>query len=180
MHSGLGDEVAVEFVALVATIEGAFGFVLVDFTRQRGSFAAADVRRIAHDKVQANWFTAGFRNCRRKQVEQVGFHAVNAFEESVVGNVTARDFKGGGGNVGGVDLRAGEGFGQADGDAAGACADIGDLETFASCRLWSARTDFTKGQAIEGHLDDVLGFRAGNQHVGGYFQFEAPKFLFSG
>ena len=39
---------------------------------------------------------------------------------------------------------------------------------------------FAQGQTIERDFDDVFGFRAGNQHGGRDFKFEAPEFLFAG
>ena len=43
----MGDELAVEFVALFAAVECRGGFVVADFDGERGGFATADVGRIA-------------------------------------------------------------------------------------------------------------------------------------
>jgi hypothetical protein len=58
VRCGLGDEIGVEFVALVAAVEGRGRFVVADFARERGGFAAADVGRIADDKIERKWRVA--------------------------------------------------------------------------------------------------------------------------
>jgi len=49
MGGGLREEVGVEFVAFFAAEESDCGFVVADFAGERGSFAAADVGRVAGD-----------------------------------------------------------------------------------------------------------------------------------
>src|SRR5712692_6928387 len=95
-------------------------------------------------------------------------------------SVVLRDGERGTRNVRGVDCRAGELLGESDGDAAGAGADVSDLQTFAGERLFAADAEFVDGEAVEGDFDEVLGFGAGNQNVGSDFKFEAPEFLFAG
>lgn len=46
---GLGDKHGIKFVAFFASIESCCRLVVADFDWQRGSFAAADVRRIANN-----------------------------------------------------------------------------------------------------------------------------------
>jgi len=41
-------------------------------------------------------------------------------------------------------------------------------------------TEFVDGQAIESDFDEVFGFGAGDEDVGGDFEFEAPEFLLAG
>jgi hypothetical protein len=74
----------------------------------------------------------------------------------------------------------GEFFGQCDGDAAGAGADVDDGEIFAGELGVAAVTEFADGQAIQSDFDEVFGFWAGDKDVGGDFEFEAPEFLLAG
>jgi len=65
-------------------------------------------------------------------------------------------------------------------DAAGAGADVGNLQAFAAECLLVAGANFADGEAVERDFDDVFGFRAGDQDVRGDFKFEAPEFLLAG
>src|SRR5260370_20637873 len=105
---------------------------------------------------------------------------MNAIGNAMALGVALSDGQGCGRNVGGVDRRGGKFLGESDGDAAGAGADVGDLEAFASEGLFAAGPAFANGEAVEGDFDDVFGFGAGNQDVGRYFKFEAPEFLLAG
>src|SRR6266571_7921343 len=105
---------------------------------------------------------------------------MNAIGNAMALGVALRDGQGCGRNVRCVDRRGGKFLGESDGDAAGAGADVGDLEAFASEGLFAAGAAFANGEAIEGDFDDVFGFGAGNQDVGCYFKFEAPEFLLAG
>src|SRR5260370_23348938 len=105
---------------------------------------------------------------------------MNAIGNAMALGVALRDGQGCGRNVGGVDRRGGKFLRESDGDAAGAGADVGDLQSFASEGLFAAGAAFANGEAVEGAFDDVFGFGAGNQDVGRYFKFEAPEFLLAG
>ena len=48
----LRDQVGVEFVAFFAAEERICRFVVAHFARERGCFASADVRWIAHDQIE--------------------------------------------------------------------------------------------------------------------------------
>ncbi len=54
------------------------------------------------------------------------------------------------------------------------------MQAFAGGFLGAAGAEFAEGEAIQDDFDQVLGFGAGNQDVGSYFEFEAPEFLFAG
>src|SRR6267143_1499817 len=105
---------------------------------------------------------------------------MDAVGGGITGGVALRNGEGGARNVRRVNRCAGQFFREGDGDAAGAGADIGDLQAFAGERLFAAGAAFADGETVEGDFDDVLGFGAGNQDVGCYFKLEAPKFLFAG
>ncbi len=94
--------------------------------------------------------------------------------------VALRDDQGWGRNVCGVDGCSGQLLCKGDGDAAGAGADIGDLQALAGEGLFPAGAELANGEAVEGDFDDMLGFWAGNQDVGRDFKLEAPEFLFAG
>ena len=61
--------------------------------------------------------------------------------------------QGNGRNVGGEDLGGGKFFGQGDGDAAGAGADIHDGEIFADEFGRAASAEFADAEPIEGDFD---------------------------
>jgi len=46
--------------------------------------------------------------------------------------------------------------------------------------LFAAGAEFAEGEAVEGDFDEVFGFGAGDEDVGGDFEFEAPEFLLAG
>src|ERR1700694_1144225 len=94
--------------------------------------------------------------------------------------VALRDGKGGARDVRGVNRCARQFLCKRYGDAAGAGADIGDLQAFADERLFAPGAAFADREAIERDFDDVLGFGAGNQDVGCYLTLESPEFLFAG
>jgi len=105
---------------------------------------------------------------------------MDAVGETEAGGVALGNFQGGFGDVGGVDGGGRKFFGQGDGNAAGAGADVNDGEVLALEARRAAGAEFADGEAIESHFDEVLGFGAGDQDVGIHFEFEAPKFLFAG
>src|SRR5438128_7015254 len=70
-------------------------------------------------------------------------------------------------------------FGEGDGNAAGTGADVGDEKAGAVVFVGAAGAEFAESEAIEGDLDEMFGFRAGNQNVGSDFEGEAPEFLFA-
>src|ERR1700674_3988765 len=123
------------------------------------------------------------RVCRRamdEAIEQIAFEETDASGDGMTSGVAAGDGESRARNIGGVDRCSGQIFREGDGDAAGAGADIGDLQAFAGEGLFAAGAPFADSEAIEGNFDDVLGFGAGNQDVGCYFKLEAPEFLFAG
>jgi len=100
-----------------------------------GSFVERDVGRVAYYQIEEKWRAGGRRPVKRR-VGREGSEKVRLAEgdlagEAQAGGVALGYGQGGGGDVGGVDLRGGEFPGQGDGDAAGACADVEDGETFA-------------------------------------------------
>jgi hypothetical protein len=52
MRGGLRDEIGVEFVTFFAAVESDFRFVIADFAHEGCGFAAADVGRVADDKIE--------------------------------------------------------------------------------------------------------------------------------
>ena len=90
------------------------------------------------------------------------------------------DCEGGRGDLGGVDFGGGEFFGEGEGDAAGACADVDDGQAFARKFGIVACAECADGEAIESDFDEVLGFGAGDEDVGSDFEFQTPEFLFAG
>ena len=94
--------------------------------------------------------------------------------------VAAGDGEGGARNVRGTNPCAGQLFCEGHGDATGAGADVGDLQAFTAECLLAAGADFADGEAVERDFNDVLGFRAGDQHIRRDFKFETPEFLFAG
>src|SRR6266404_6013710 len=117
------------------------------------------------------------RVARGEAIEQIGFEEMDAIGNRMALGVAFGDGYGCEGNVGGVDCGATEFLGEGDGNAGGAGADIGDLQAFAGERLFAAGAAFADGEAVEGDFDDVLGFGAGDQHVGSDFKLKAPEFL---
>src|SRR5712672_1834719 len=99
----------------------------------------------------------------RKNIQQIRFEKMDAVGDGVAVGVAAGDGEGGCGNVGRQDYCLWQFFRKGDGDAAGAGADVGDLQGFASESLFAAGSEFAKGEAVEGDFDDVFGFGAGNQ-----------------
>src|SRR5437667_7092031 len=100
--------------------------------------------------------------------------------DGVARGVAAGDGERGARNVRGVNPCAGQLFCEGYGNAAGAGANVGDLQALAAECLLVAGANFADGEAVEHDFDDVLGFRAGNQDVRRDFKFEAPEFLFAG
>ncbi len=70
---------------------------------------------------------------------------MNAVRNKMARGVAAGDGQRCRGNVGGEDRSSGEVFGQGDGDAAGAGADVGDLQTFTGDGLFAAGAMFADG-----------------------------------
>src|SRR5260370_27297350 len=128
-------------------------------------------------------YNRGARVCRAatdEAIEQIAFKQTDASGDGMTGGVALRNGEGGARNVGGVDRCTGQVFRERDGDAAGAGADVGDLQAFAGESLFAAGAEFADRESVERDFDDVLGFGAGNQDVGWDFKFESPEFLFSG
>src|SRR5207302_489651 len=113
-------------------------------------------------------------------IEQIRFDEMDAAGDGMARSVAAGDGERRTGNVCSVDRRCGEFLGESDGDAAGAGADVGDLQTFAGESLFAAGAELADREAVERDFDDVFGFGAGNQDVRRYFELEAPEFLFAG
>jgi hypothetical protein len=51
-RGGLRDEVCVKLIAFFAAVKSELGFVIADFPSERGPFPAADVGRIANNKIK--------------------------------------------------------------------------------------------------------------------------------
>src|SRR5437879_5005455 len=100
--------------------------------------------------------------------------------DGVARGVAAGDGERGARNVRGVNPCAGQLFCEGYGNAAGAGANVGDLQALAAECLLVAGANFADGEAVERDFDDVLGFRAGNQDVRRDLKFEAPEFLLAG
>src|SRR6266481_2377899 len=116
---------------------------------------------------------------RRYTVQKIAFRETDTVCNVLAFGVAFGDGQGRARNVGGIDRGGGEFLGQGDGDAAGAGADVGDLQAFAGERQFAAGAEFADGEAVKGDFDDVFGFGAGNQDVGRHFKIEAPEFLFA-
>jgi hypothetical protein len=71
-------------------------------------------------------------------------------------------------------------FSEGNGDAAGACADVGDHEAGAVVFVGTACAEFAEGEAVECDFDEMLGFGAGDENVGSNFEGKAPELLFAG
>jgi hypothetical protein len=175
---GLRYELPVEFVAFFAAEEGGGGFVVADFGWEVAHLFSADVGRVGDYEIEEKRCTTSGGS--RERVEQIGFEECDAIRKAEAGGAALGDDEGGGGDVGGVDQGAGEFFGECDGDAARAGADVDDGETFTGEFGIAARAEFADGQAVESYFDEVLGFRARDEDVGSDFEFEAPEFLFAG
>src|SRR5208283_893015 len=167
----LHHEFGVEFVPFFATVESNFGFMLANFAGESFGRAATDVGRITHDQIEPHGVEG-----RKK----VGLKKANTVCETETSGVAAGHIEGGGGDVRGVNDGAGKLFGQGGGDAAGAGTDIHEGEAFAGNTRRAAGAEFAEGETIECDLDEMLGFRARDQHVGRHFEFETPKLLFAG
>src|SRR5260370_26280568 len=127
-------------------------------------------------------YNRGARVCRAatdEAIEQIAFKQTDASGDGMTGGVALRDGEGGARNIGGVDRCTGQLLRERDRDAAGAGADVGDLQAFAGESLFAAGAEFADRESVERDFDDVLGFGAGNQDVGCDFKFESPEFLFA-
>jgi hypothetical protein len=85
----LGDQVGVEFVAFFAAEEGAGGFVVADFARERGGFTEADVGRVAGDEIERKWRVAS-GEWQAKSVEQVRFEETDTVGYGVALRIALR------------------------------------------------------------------------------------------
>ena len=74
----------------------------------------------------------------------------------------------------------GQFFGEGDGDAAGAGADVGYDEAQSVVFVGAASAKFAESKAVECDFDEMLGFGARNQDVRCDLEGEAPEFLFAG
>src|SRR5579859_4509473 len=113
-------------------------------------------------------------------MQQIGFSELNAIRGLVACCIALGDGESRGGNIGCDNSRARKLFGKGDGNATGASADVNDVQSIAGERSFSAGANFSYGQAIECDFDDMLGFGAGNQHLGSDFKLHAPEFLLAG
>src|SRR5690348_17486987 len=77
-------------------------------------------------------------------------------------------------------MRAGQFLCERDDDAAGAGTDVRDRPAVAVVFSRTAGTQFAHCEAVEGHFDDMFGFRARNKDIGGHLKFEAPELLLAG
>src|SRR5208282_414055 len=84
------------------------------------------------------------------------------------------------GNVGGVNGGSGKLVCQSDGNATGAGANIHDDDAFPRETRMTASADFAHGEAVERNFDEMLGFRARDEHIGRNLELQAPEFLFAG
>src|SRR5712664_4598540 len=92
------------------------------------------------------------RICRAaidEAIEQVGYDEMDASGDGMTGGVALGDGQGCGGNVGGVDRCTAQLFRERDRDAAGAGADVGDLQAFAGESLFAAGAEFADGESVE-------------------------------
>ena len=105
---------------------------------------------------------------------------MNAIGDVVTRGVAAGNFESRRGNICGEDFGVREFHAQRNGEAAGARADVGDAQSLARRSGVHVNLDSALAEALERDFHDVLGFRAGNQHRGSDFEFEAPEFLFAG
>jgi len=112
--------------------------------------------------------------------QEIALYELDAVREGVTGGVAPGDGQSRGRNVCRDDARAGKLLGKSDGDAARAGADVDDAQTIAGESSLATSANFSNGEAVQSDFDNVFGFRAGNQHVGSDFKFQAPEFLFPG
>jgi len=96
------------------------------------------------------------------------------------GRVAMGDGEGGGRNVERDELSLREFFGDSDGDAAGAGADVGDEESCAIVLVGTTSVEFAEGEAVERDFNEMFGFWARDENVWSDFECEAPEFLFAG
>lgn len=104
----------------------------------------------------------------------------DAAGDVVAGSVALRHRQCFGGNIGGEETRMGQLLCERNGDAAGACADIRDEQARAVIFVGAASLQFAKGEAVKRAFDEVFGFRARNEHIGGDLKLKSPKFLLAG
>jgi len=148
----LRNEAGDDFEAGGSGEDGVARFELADFELDLIFFGFADVGRIGDDEIESFREQAG---------EEIGLVEADAIFELMAGGVGAGDFEGDGGNVGGVDFCLREFFGQGEGDAAGAGADVGDVEVgrvgvFERGRVGGGDVDRVGGQECPPHICGLL------------------------
>ena len=159
----LGNEAGDDFEAGGSGEDGVARLEFADFELDLIFFGFADVRRIGDDEIESFREQAG---------EEIGFVEVDAILESMAGGVGAGDFEGGWGNVGGVDFCLREFFGEGEGDAAGAGADVEEADGVGGVewgRVGGMDVDRVGGRErppctseFQDGFDGVFGFGAGD------------------
>ena len=85
MARRLENELAVEFVAFFAAVEGGGGFVVADFDGEGAGFFAADVGGVGNHQVEKKWRVASGE--WRERVQQTGFEESDVIGEADAGGV---------------------------------------------------------------------------------------------
>lgn len=146
-----GEEGADEVEAVGAAAEGEVWLVVFDVGFDGGPFVVGDVGGVADEVVEGG--VAAGDGVVEERLEEVAVEEFEAVGDGVANRVVVGDGEGVGREVGGDDASAGEVFEEGDGDAARACADVGEEEAFA---LGAAAAGLDANM-LEDVLDDGLG-----------------------
>src|SRR5437764_10599952 len=159
--------------------------MLPDLAHQCSSFTPANVGWIANNQVEGNPPARRLSLTTRHSPLATSFQQVCFYETPAVCQIVARriatsDGESGCRNICGHKRCGGKFLRQRNRDTARARADIGNPQSVAIGLLRSAGATFSNGKAVQYDFDDVLSFRARDQHVPRHFKFKSPEFLLPG
>ena len=171
------DEAEDDVEAMVSGENGHVRLVVLDHVLNLVGFVESDVGWVGDDEIKAG--VAGDVG------ENVTASKVHVGTETL--GVEASYFKGRRRQIDGVDFSVGKFAGEGDGYGSGAGADVDEFEAgdgWGRVRANGWRSGSSAGRKmvdqVKDCLDEVLGFRAWNEHGGGDEEFGAPELLVSG